>query len=288
MGYVSINIGDLSGNTCTRPIKLAWTKIGREYLIGKRNNRKKGITIKYFSISDSDINYSETNKNLVGFVPNITGIENDCLVGTLKDSFKYNVNLNREGLILVRDLNITFNNNPSTLLGCTPESLIYDIYLNGVSILKQQFNYNYLFPNNTFYTNSELQTKQNDIIENYINDSVIGLYTITINTSETSIGSGLYIINSYTITTNNKTIDSSFSDNSNSICNNLIKSNISYIQKIITNPNLIVTENTGSFFIPPCGSQDCSLYYGSLASTQEVQITQIIDCIISNFDDWEG
>lgn len=254
MGYVSTNIGDLTGGTCTRPIKLAWTKIGREYLIGKRANRKKGITIKYFSVGDSDINYQVADNNLVGFVPNITGIEDDCLIGTMKDSFEYNVNYNREGLIIVKDLTINFNDNPSTLIGCTPSSLLYDIYLNGVTILKQQFNYNYLFAPSTFYSLIDIDNKKNDILTNYITNSILSNIDLTINTIETSVGSGVYTIQGYIIKIKDQSSSLLISDNSSSICNNLIKSNTTIEQKVISNPSLVVTENVSTFFIPACGS----------------------------------
>ena len=92
MGYIISDITD----ACQLPLEVYWTDIGREYLIGKKQNRKKGIKVSYFSLGDSDCNYlvsDEPNNFLpIDFVPDIAGDVDSCLKGT-KAEIKSNLYL---------------------------------------------------------------------------------------------------------------------------------------------------------------------------------------------------
>lgn len=88
MGYVDNNFIDdiINGGNLT----ISWTKIGREYLIGKKKNRKAGLTIIYFAVSDVDTNYKILTR--ADLIPNITGEEGFCINGNLRDNMFYLIN----------------------------------------------------------------------------------------------------------------------------------------------------------------------------------------------------
>lgn len=88
MGYVGNNfINDIINSG---ELSISWTKIGREYLIGKKKNRKVGLTITYFTVSDIDTNYKILTR--ADLIPNITGEEYFCINGNLRDNAFYLIN----------------------------------------------------------------------------------------------------------------------------------------------------------------------------------------------------
>lgn len=89
MGYIK----SISGFTCTGDLTIAWTTIGREYLIGKKTPRD-GCIIDSFSLSDSDRNYMSTLEPAPNFIPHVTGDQTPCLLPTSSMSIKHFINKN--------------------------------------------------------------------------------------------------------------------------------------------------------------------------------------------------
>ncbi len=246
MGYVN-NIGILSGTTCTKELSISWTKLGREYLIGKRAGRKKGITIKYFSLQDKDINYNTDLNNRDSFVPNITGIDNQCINGNLVDEVQSLVNLNKEGLILVKDFNIYLKDNENDA-NCPTNQVIYDAFIDGVSIFKTKPNYYNMYFSHTTggpyydYGNSYFKAS-------YIKDSLSSIIDVTF--SQRPFGTS-EIIYAYNLKIKSLPGNSVVTDNIADICGNKFSSTITFEQKVIIDPNAIDTDNISTYEVPNC------------------------------------
>lgn len=83
MGYVQ----EISGSPTE--FKVYWTDKGREYL-SRVDDDNTGLLVKYFTLGDSDINYSVIDSDITDFVPNISGHkETSCLFGTLQTDIRY-------------------------------------------------------------------------------------------------------------------------------------------------------------------------------------------------------
>ena len=95
MGYITSYIVSSGSSQCTKELAVSWTPLGRQYLSGSRPNRVQGITIAYFTLGDSDINYNLSNSNIESdkIIPSITGVANACLNGTRVQGIEYMVNL---------------------------------------------------------------------------------------------------------------------------------------------------------------------------------------------------
>lgn len=283
MGYTNKNNGVLSGSTCTKPFTISWTKIGREYLIGKRKGRKSGLTVKYFTLGDSDNNYKVNLAPKVGFIPNITGEEGFCINGNLNESIKYNLNVNKEGLAIIKNYNIVFNRTTNNTNTCTINNLLYDIYFNTTSMFTTKPDYFTLLPDSTFNSITDIITYSNSIkgyfkpeYQDIINVGYTFLPVNNSNSSPLKITGIIFTIQGISFSSN-------ITDNSTSICNNLIQSSISYDQQVITNPNIIDTINYSTYILPDCVDIDvinyCKELYGKpLFTLTTVQLMDLANC----------
>lgn len=287
MGYNNKNIGSLSGSTCTKPFTISWTKLGREYLIGKKQGRKAGITVKFFALGDSDTNYYTKSILKSGLVPNITGVYDECINGNLRDDINFKVNLNKEGLILLKDYSIVIPKNTNSANGCPTSALQYQIYLNGNNILNTSIGYFDLLPQTTFNTVTDINNYGNSLVNSVLLDyqnitSFVYSYEVVPNTI-------IYRITGLTIKINNLNFTDSITDNSTTICNNVIQSMITFIQKTIIDPNFVENMNMNGVVLPDCTGQfDCSDYYPELVTAETFTLGTILDCIASEFDGWAG
>jgi hypothetical protein len=253
MGYTP-NDSYLSGVTCTDTIYVSWTKIGREYLIGSRANRKAGLTVSYFTLGDSDMNYLNTAEIINGFIPNVTGEDTLCLNGTSTDDITYKVNLNDNSQIIVKSFNIFIpisTNNPA---GCTLQSLIYNIFYDGINIFATPPSYYDLFPANNVYTsydqlNTVVANLQSMLLPEFVNNISFNYGKGSLN----SHGSPFpFAITNLFISVVDLPADSTITDNSYLICNNMIQSTITFTQKIVVNPSNIPDLNGNQFTLPIC------------------------------------
>ena len=83
MGFLKSN-----GIVCDGNITVFWTDIGREYLMGFKKP-KDGAVPYYFSLADGDTNYLNQFEPQAGFIPDLTGNHNQCLLPT-KDTIVRN------------------------------------------------------------------------------------------------------------------------------------------------------------------------------------------------------
>lgn len=292
MGFVSKISGSItiSGNTslCSKPIFLSWTKVGREYLIGKKPGRKKGILVKYISLGDSDTNYFNTNLKRSGYIPNISGQEDECINGTWKSESSNLINLNKVGLSIVKDfiINLDLNSNVD-ITSCNLNDLKYDLFINSISVFSQLPDYYSLFTPNVTYNSI------NEIQDYYVNTFNFFLPSIKQIISVDSIrheklSNTAYKITGVTFKLNTLPNGTVLSDSAVYSCNNSILSNITDIQKVIINPQVIDTVNAGSVIVPDCSSfsDDCSIYYSIDALDMDVDLSEIYNCIVSEFDGW--
>lgn len=287
MGYNQKNIGILSGGTCTKPFTISWTKLGREYLIGKKQGRKSGITVRFFSLGDSDANYYTKSVLKSGLVPSITGVQNECINGNLRDDILFKINLNKQGLILLKDYSIVIpknNNDPSS---CPNSALQYNVFLNNISILNTTIDYFTLLPSNPFNTINDINNYGNNLItfvNNQYQSDILFSYSY-----ELIPNTILYRITGLTIKINNLSFTDFITDNSNTICNNLIQSVIVFTQKTIENPNFVENMNMNGMVLPDCtGEFDCADYYPELSKAETFKLETILDCIASEFEGWIG
>lgn len=291
MGYIISDITD----ACQLPLEVYWTDIGREYLIGKKQNRKKGIKVSYFSLGDSDCNYlvsDEPNNFLpIDFVPDITGDVDSCLKGT-KGKIKSNLYLLPKHLIKTKQYTIKLiDNTNNSFNSCNINDLNYNIYINNVSIFNYEFNYKK-------YTGSDLIFLTQQDAQNYVDNNIkTNIKPEFINNVVFSVGINKNTNNTFTlfnplfiITTNS--FNDNVTDNSTSICGNNLKTTINFNSVTISNPNadVIEIENySNRTTISGCDSVylDCSAYYGIYAFSS-VDMKSIWGCITSEFDGWVG
>lgn len=85
MGYLPSN-----GVLCFNDFDVFWTDIGRDYLIGKRPN-KKGLIITSFSLGDNDCNYLIAPVPKTSFITDITGNHKPCLLATKVNTIRYEI-----------------------------------------------------------------------------------------------------------------------------------------------------------------------------------------------------
>lgn len=291
MGYIISDITD----ACQLPLEVYWTDIGREYLIGKKINRKKGIKALYFSLGDSDCNYlvsDEPNNFLpIDFVPDIAGDVNSCLKGT-KNSIKSNIYLLPKNLIKTKQYIIKLNDNTnSTITSCDINSLLYQLNINNISIFNNNLNYKtYTGSDKIFLTQKDAQNYIDNNIKTNIKSEFINnvSYSVGINknTNNTfTLFNPMFIIITDSFTDN-------VTDNSTTICGNNLNTIINFTSIAISNPNadVIQTENySNRTTISGCDSVylDCSSYYGIYAFSS-VDMESIWGCITSEFEGWVG
>lgn len=145
MGYKSYIPGVLTGDTCVKDMEITWTKLGRDYLSGSKPNRVKGLTISYFTLSDSDMNYFVTKKNIKKFVPANSGVTEKCINGTNVYDLKWKIF--KERITNVTDIRIAFRIPTSIFQRNTAAIRSYNNYINDLSYVSQ----NTLNDINVFY-----------------------------------------------------------------------------------------------------------------------------------------
>ncbi len=241
--------------TCTKDLLLSWTKVGREYLIGKKKGRKKGIRIVYFSLGDSDENYYVDDQLSTGFIPNITGNEHFCINGNLRNDITHKLNYQKQGLTLLKDYTIVLTdlNNAG---GCPITSLLYNITIDGVSVFGLTPDYHSLFLNGTLIpltniNNINAQQKTNFVKSEYLNVLNFNYGYTIVNVSGVDYAQ---LNGNLTITIVNQPYTSILVDNSSVICNNTIGSIITFVQKVVSNPNIVEDLNANSHLIIPCST----------------------------------
>jgi hypothetical protein len=83
MGFISTGATD--------NMVVYFTPTGINYLMGGKKN-VSDLSIAYFSLGDSDINYNVMNKTQKGFIPDLNGEDATCLKAvTLNVNIKYNI-----------------------------------------------------------------------------------------------------------------------------------------------------------------------------------------------------
>lgn len=285
-----------SSDACNLPLEIYWTDLGREYLIGKKSNRKKGISVKYFTLGDSDCNYiiSEEPNNMLppNFVPDAAGDVTNCLKGTKDNILKSNVYLLPQHLIKTKQYTITLTDNTNnSTASCQINDLIYKIYLNGSNIFINDLIYSvYTGGGRIFLTEQDAQTYvDNNIIAN-INSLYINNVSFTVGINKNTNGTFSLFNPMFIIITDAFT--DLVADNSTSICSNSLKTNISFSTAVISDPNAgtpAIDDYSVNTKISGCDSVvvDCSAYYNIYAFSS-TPLTNIWDCIVSNFSGWVG
>lgn len=254
MGFV------INDSGFTNELKISWTKIGREYLIGSRPNRKKGLIVKKFALSDVDINYNVTDQDYIDLIPNITGVENRCINGNVVVDQKFLLEINDSNEFNYKNYTITITPSSGRIRGDCNEINLYDLTIDGVSIFNQKIPYS--------------------VISNNFNDILFYVKSAYLSN---------IFLNGNIISLNNIPTDSVVADNSNIRCNNGFNSLISEsIINISTPSSSGETINYASINISNrCESSiNCSLYYSEYALSSDVKIHTIKDCYVCKFDDF--
>lgn len=281
---------------CDMNLNIYWTDIGKKYLYGGKNGRKTGIRATYFSLGDSDTNYNVSDNPILelphNFVPDISGFESNCLLGTKHNFINNHINFLSANLIKTKKyyINLIDNTNQSTN-SCNINDLIYKIFYNGSNIFINDKIY-------SVYTAKNIDFRTKLDAEDYINKNIINNIDASF-VNNVSVVSGIKqnIDNTYSIsnigfiiTTN--VFNDQVGDNESYICSNSLNTEIRFETVITSNPNPSnFINNSNQTQILGCGDVipttiDCSQYYSISAFNFNVELSEIWECIVSNFDGW--
>lgn len=111
---------DSNGISCEGVLTVFWTPVGRKYLI-ERN--KDGYTPTDFSLGDSDVNYINKFEPQAGFISDLGGFKNFCIIPTRATKIAYNIEVDNINNQLVP-------NSVLNIRSCVPTidcSLYYDM-----------------------------------------------------------------------------------------------------------------------------------------------------------------
>jgi hypothetical protein len=305
MGFVNDNIvGQIvSNNNCCKDLAISFTKLGREYLSGvNKGDRINGITVKYFSLGDSDNDYNNTHILKFGFIPNVTGEDSNglCLNGNYRDVSNPISNIYHFGkdLITIKSYKVSFLfDKINSSYDAGTNDIFYILEKNGGSIFSNNIKLEQLIGLGlSFLTENDAINYFTSIKSNYIKPEFNNTNILTLNPTITPVTIGnstTYVVTDFFIEIKNLAGSDTVNDNSVvlSTTGNINLTNVIFNKQSIPNPNIIPTfDYTKKFQIPSCsgGSNEpsCADYYDILALTSDVSIATIFDCIISDFDGW--
>lgn len=258
MGFVNNDSG------LTNNLKISWTDIGREYLIGLRANRKSGLIIKKFSLSDKDINYTVKDQDYINLIPNITGVENRCINGNKHTSQHSLLNVLESQVLSYKNYSFeivpTRTTREPSNLNCL-ETNVYDILVDNISIFNQKLPL--------------------PLLTNNINDVIFYV--------KSDFQSNVSVTEPNIIRLNNLSENAIVSDNGLNRCNWGFNTFISEELIQLNNPASSTTINYSVNISNRCekSAVECSDYYSNLALDYNLSIGTILDCFVCKFDGFD-